>query len=196
MRRSYFVSALVMIGFLAGCSSIRIQTGPPTDEEATQQSEDMGRRFKTDWADRLQKATPLQQADMMRVFMDSTTARFLRFGRQVDDWWRDQSEKRGAQVPVQEVRTSVERSSQLDVPLLEAYEDILEFGISLIRDEKFFDPAAEQKLVEYRDLYLDVYSSVFYPNGTREDFDMKLQNLETQTQRTSQELAERLQQYR
>lgn len=190
------MSGLAMIGILAGCSSIHIQTGPPTDEETTQQSEDMGRRFKADWADRLQKATPLQQADMMRVFMDSTTARFLRFGRQVDDWWRDQSQKRGAQVSVQEVRASVERSSQLDVPLLEAYEDILEFGIRLIRDEKFFDAAVEQKLIEYRDLYLDVYSSVFYPNGTREDFDLKLQGLERQTQQTSRELEEQLKPYR
>lgn len=187
-RKIGWLTLMALTGVFVGCSSVHIQTGPQTDAEVTQQSEDSGRRFKTTWADRLQSATPLQQANMLKVFMDSTTTRFLRLGEQVNDSWRSESQRRGAQVPVSEIRTLVERSTQLDVPMLEAYEDVLEYGVSLIHDNQSLDSGAEGKLVKYRDLYLEIYSAVFYPNGTREEFENQLQLLGNRAQEASQEL--------
>ena len=196
MRRASLILTLSTLAMFGGCSSLHIQTGPPTDEEATRLSEDQGRRFRTDWADRLQKADPVQQVEMLRVFLDSTTTRFIRFGRQVNDWWREESARRGKQVPVAEVRLMVEQSSQIDLPLLDAYEDVLEYGVSLIKDARFFEPAAEVKLISYRDLYLETYSAVFFPNGTQEEFDWQLQGLESRNRQGGLDLEAELNRYR
>ena len=187
-KRFRWLSLIGLSGVLVGCSSVHIQTGPQTDAEVTQQSEDTGRSFKTTWADRLQSASPVQQAGMLKLFMDSTTARFLRMGEQVNQSWRDESRRRGSQVPVSEIRTMVERSTQLDLPMLEAYEDVLEYGVGLIHDNRQLDAGAEGKLVKYRDLYLEIYSAVFYPNGTREEFENQLQLLGNRALEASQEL--------
>ncbi len=196
-KRSFFLFFLIgLTGMFVGCSAVHIQTGPMTDTEVTQQSEDSGRRFKTTWADRLQSATPVQQADMLKTFMDSTTTRFLRYGEQVNGSWRDESKRRGSQVPVEEIRAMVERSTQVDLPMLEAYEDVLEYGVSLIHDTKSLDSGAEDKLTKYRDLYLEIYSAVFYPNGTRDEFENQLQLLGNKAQDASLELETELKQSR
>jgi len=188
MNRRFSV-ALLMAVMMAGCSSIHIQTGPQTDAEATQQSDDDGKRIRAQWSDRLQSASPLQQAEMLRLFMDSTTARFLKVGVQINDAWRDESRKRGAQVPVEEIRTMVERSTSLDSPMLDAYEDVLEFGVDLIKEEQALSSGAFEKLVSYRDLYLEIFSAVFYPNGTREEFENQLSYMGSQAETTSRELS-------
>jgi|WetSurMetagenome_2_1015567.scaffolds.fasta_scaffold379722_2 hypothetical protein len=179
---------LLLAGMITGCSSVHIQTGPPTDSELTAQTEDSGRRFVATWADRLQNASPLQQADMLRFFMDSTTARYLRFGEQVNGTWRDEGKRRGSQVPVEEIRKMVERSTQIDLPMLEAYEDVLEYGVDLIKEQKSLEPSVAEKLIEYRDLYIEIYSGVFYPNGTREEYENLMQSLGVRAQEMSREL--------
>lgn len=177
------------------CSSIHIKTGPPTDTELTRESEDRGSRMRAEWADRLQKAAPVQQMSIMRGFLDSTTTRFIRFGNQVVEMWRDESKRRGAQLSADEVRQAVERSNQFDLPLLEAYEDVLEFGVDLVVDGRFFDAPVTDKIVSYRDLYYDVYNGVFFPSGGLEDYERKLGDLEASTRLTSQFLAEELIRY-
>ena len=179
---------LLLSVLTAGCSSIHIQTGPQTDVELTQQSDDSGKRFRAQWSHRLQSVPPLQQAEMLRTFMDSTTARYLHFGGQINDSWRDESRKRGAQVPVEEMRAMVERSTRLDYPMLDAYEDVLEFGVDLIKEEQALNSGALEKLVRYRDLYLEIYSAVFYPNGTREEFENLLPLMGSQAEEASREL--------
>ncbi|MEW5796299.1 MAG: hypothetical protein AB1772_08040 [Candidatus Zixiibacteriota bacterium] len=196
VRATILLIALTVVTILSTCSAVHIRTGPPTDAEATQRSEDQGRRFRTEWADRLQRTDPINQAEMLRVFLDSTTTRFIRFGRQINDWWREESKRRGVQVPIEQVRAAVERSSQIDLPLLDAYEDVLEYGVTLIKEARFFDSPAQERLVQYRDLYLETYSAVFYPNGTREEFDLQLQGLESRTQQASRDLEAELARYR
>jgi hypothetical protein len=125
---------------------------------------------------------------MLRTFIDSTVARYLKLGGQINDSWREESRKRGTQVPVEEIRAMVERSTRLDFPIIDAYEDVLEFGVDLIKEEQAINSGALEKLVEYRDFYLEVYSAVFYPNGTREEFENQLQLMSSQAEETSREL--------
>jgi len=185
---------LPMIMALA-CSSIHIQTGPPTDTELTQESEDRGRQLRIKWSDRLQQASPVQQASMMRGMIDSTTAQFVRFGYQVLDMWRTESDRRGTQLTAKEVREAIERTNQFDMPLLDAYEDVLEFGVELVISGKFFDSRVKDRLMDYRNLYYDVYNAVFLPNGGLEEYEWKLRDLETNNRQTSQLLGEELNRY-
>jgi hypothetical protein len=182
------LAGLLLAGVIAGCSSVHIQTGPPTDAELTEQTEDSGRRFVATWAGRLQNASPLQQADMLRFFIDSTTARYLRFGEQINGTWRDEGKRRGSQVPVEEIRAMVERSTQVDLPMLEAYEEVLEYGVTLIKETRSLDSGIEGELVAYRDLYIEIYSGVFYPNGSREEYENLMQSLGVRAQEMSREL--------
>jgi len=177
------------------CSSIHIKTGPPTDTELTQESEDRGRQLRIKWSDQLQQASPVQQASMMRSMIDSTTAQFVRFGYQVLDMWRTESDRRGTQLTAKEVREAIERTNQFDMPLLDAYEDVLEFGVELVISGKFFDSQVKDKLMDYRNLYYDVYNAVFFPSGGLEDYERKLGDLEANTRQTSQFLAEELIRY-
>jgi hypothetical protein len=195
MHRIGWLTLLVPTLMTLACSSIKIKTGPPTDTELIQESEDRGSRMRVEWSDRLQKAAPVQQVSIVRGFLDSTTTRFIRFGNQVVEMWRTESDRRGAQLSADEVRQVVERSSQFDLPLLEAYEDILEFGVDIVVDGKFFDPPVTDKLIGYRDLYYDVYNAVFFPSGGLEDYERKLADLEASTRLTSQFLAEELFRY-
>ncbi|MCX6834101.1 MAG: hypothetical protein NTW07_03030 [candidate division Zixibacteria bacterium] len=195
MRGVKWLSVLAPMMLTLACSSVHIKTGPPTDADLVQDSEDRGSRMKAEWSNKLQMATPVQQASIMRGFIDSTTARFLRFGSQVAEMWRNESDRRGAQLSADEVQQVVERSNQFDLPLLEAYDDILEFGVDLIVDSRFFDSPVTDKLINYRDLYYDVYSAAFYPSGGLEDYERQLSELEAGTRQTSDLLAEELRRY-
>jgi len=196
MRRLYLILGLGAVALLSACSSIHIKTGPPTDEETLQQSEEQGRRFRVTWTDRLQKAGPVDRAGMIRSLLDSTTSQYLRFGRQIADWWRDENDRRGAQIPAEEIRPAVERSSQFDLPLLEAYEDIVEYGVQSVLEEHFFDETTEQALTQYRDHYHEVYSAVFFPNETVDRYRLLLQTLEAQALSLSRDLGDQIARYR
>lgn len=195
MRSILWPTLLVPTFMALACSSIHINTGPPTDTELTQASEDRGRQLRIQWSDRLQQASPVQQATMMRGMIDSTTAQFIRFGHQVLDMWRTESDRRGTQLTAKEVREAIERTNQFDMPLLDAYEDVLEFGVDLVISDGFFDSQVKDKLTDYRDLYYGVYSAVFFPNGDLEEYERKLRDLETSTRQTSQILGEELIRY-
>ena len=187
--------AVIALASALACSSINIKTGPPTDQEIIRESEDRGSRMRAEWSNQLQQASPIQQANIMRGFVDSTTARFIRFGYQVIEVWRTESERRGVQLSAEEVRQVIEHSNQFDLPLLEAYEDVLEFGVSLVIDSRFFDAQVKNRLVAYRDFYYEVYNAVFFPNGTTEDYERLLHDMESRTQQVSQLLAEELVRY-
>jgi hypothetical protein len=194
--RSFTVPLVVVASLMiSACSSINIKTGPPTDTELTQQSEDRGRDFRIRWSDQLQQAAPVQQAAMMRTMLDSTTAQFVHFGYQVLDMWRTESANRGAQLAPDEVRVAIEQANQFDLPLLEAYEDVLEFGIDLIVSGSFLDSPAKDRFTEYRNLYYEVYNSVFFPKGGLEDYERLLRNTETQITQVSEACGEELSRY-
>lgn len=195
MRGIGWSTVLLPTIMVLACSSIHIKTGPPTDTELTQESEDRGRQLRIKWSDRLQQASPVQQASMMRSMIDSTTAQFVRFGYQVLDMWRTESDRRGTQLTAKEVREAIERTNQFDMPLLDAYEDVLEFGVELVISDKFFDSQVKDRLMDYRNLYYDVYNAVFLPNGGLEEYERKLRDLEANNRQTSQLLGEELIRY-
>jgi hypothetical protein len=194
-RLVLFVMLPATVWMGLSCRSINIKTGPPTDTELTRQSEDRGREFRVMWSERLQQASPVQQALMMRTMLDSTTAQFIRFGYQVLDMWKVESDRRGVQLTPDEVRTAIEQANQFDLPVLEAYEDVVEFGIDLITTSEFFDSPARDRLTEYRNLYYEVYNSVFYPRGGLQDYERELQAQEAEIAGVSAALGEELDRY-
>ncbi len=183
---------LCLITALCGCQSIKIHTGPPTDDEATAESSDRGRQIRADWSSRLRAATVPGQATLLKGFVDSTCAHNIRYGYRIADMWRDADDRRGAETPISEIRRAVEESTRNDLPVFEAYEDVLEYGINDIRDARFFEPRTIDMLLAYRDHYHDVYGTVFIPNGTRLEYEDRLRALELRLKDLSLELDEEL----
>jgi hypothetical protein len=180
---------------MSGCSSINIQSGPPTDEEATSESTELGRRVRADWTNRLRGVNSVQQTAIMRSFIDSTAARYIRYGLQVSDRWREENDRQGIEIPISEIRRMIDASTETEVPLFEAYEDVLEYGINLILEARYLEAETEDLLIEYREHYLEVYSAVFYPNGTRLDYEDRLYQLQRRSEDISLRLGEDLDKY-
>ena len=195
MRRGVVLILLPLVLAVWGCQSITIRTGPPTDEEAAAQSADLGSRVRSEWTDKLSRASLPQQAALLKSFVDSTCARYVQYGFQIVDMWRDESDRRGVEIPVADIRQIVDASTRTDQPLFEAYEDVLEYGIDGIRDARYFETQTEELLIEYRDHYLDVYAAVFYPNGSREEFESRLRTLQVESEELSLRLKEELERY-
>lgn len=189
------IIVICLAAALTGCRSIKIHTGPPTDEEATQESADRGRQIRIEWANRLRTASVPEKASLMRTLVDSTSALYIRYGFRVANMWRDESDRRGVEVPVADIRQMVEVSNQTEEPILEAFEDVLEYGIAEILESRYFEPDFEAMLTGFRDHFLQVRSAVFYPNGSREDFELRLHTLRTRTEELSLELAEKLRRF-
>ena len=172
---------------------MHFQTGPPTPEEFTSESEERARRMRATWADRLQNANTGQKLSLIVTFIDSTTAGYLRYGSRVASTWATESAGAGAEIPVEEVRRMVEVSNETEWPIFEAYEDIIDHGIELILETREVPVGLEDLLKEYRDHNAEVFSAVMYPNGGLDDYDQKIRDLtninEELRQRVSDEIA-------
>lgn len=196
-RRSCPKAAIIPIAFIAviGCSSVRIQTGSPTEEEATRNAVVRGKGVRSEWADRLREAPPQTKAVMVKTFIDSVTARYIEYGSRIAEQWRQGSEGRGEEIADSEMRQLVESWTASEKPLLESYDDVVDYGIEQLRETYFFDNITEQLFLDFRDHYFGVYSYVFYPNGDRRDYEFGLEGLRLKTENLSRQLTEDLRRY-
>jgi hypothetical protein len=183
MRRAVRIAAALGVVILAtACSSVKIQTGPASEEEATESSELRGKGLRAEYKNRLDQAGPLEKVQLWTGFVDSVMVWYLRTGSNIADQWRQGSEGRGQEVPVAEMRQVVSNSIASDLPLLESYDDIVEYGLAEIQRTDFVDNTTDSLLKELRDHYYDVYSYVFLPNGTRFEYEHGLEDLRLSTE--------------
>jgi hypothetical protein len=179
VRIALALGAAVLV---VACSSVKIQTGPASDEEATQTSEMRGKGLRGEFKNRLDKAGPLEKIQLWTDFVDSTTVRYLRFGINIADQWRQGSEGRGQEVAAAEMQQLIDNSIAADRPMLESYDDIVDYGLAEIRQTYFVDKKTEALLTELRDHYYEVYGFAFIPNGTRSDYERGLEELRVSTE--------------
>jgi hypothetical protein len=173
--------ALGAVLLVASCSSIKIQTGPASEEEKAESTELRGKGVRGEFKNRLDKAGPLEKVQLWTEFVDSVTVRYLGFGANIADQWRQGSEGRGQEVTATEMQQLVSNSIASDQPMLDTYDDIVDYGLAEIRQMSFVDETTERLLVELRDRYYDVYSFVFIPNGTRSDYERGLEDFRVKT---------------
>lgn len=193
MRAVAVISLLALVsGLWLGCQSVKISTGPPTDEQATSSSEARAKELKTEWYSRLNAASPPQKMALVLDLVDSTAAQLVRYGYRIADLWHDANRGSGREVPDTEMRQVVENSIRNDLPLLESFEEMLEFGVAEILRAEYFDDPAIGALKAFQEQYYDVYSAVFYPAGTVDDYEYRLGTLESETRETGAQLQREL----
>ena len=192
LSRKFLIAALLPLMTLMACSAIHVETGPQTDAEATADSEDRARQLRISWANRLQNAPTLDKVRLIATFMDSSTSGYLRYGENVAATWLAEENRRGIEVPVEDIRRMVEVSNQTEWPIFEAYEDIIDHGLELIEKTREMPMALEGLLSECRDHNTEVFSAVMYPNGTREEYEDRIRDLRLRTDQLRLDLRDEL----
>jgi len=189
-------SLLLIAGLcLTGCG-VNIETGPPTADERSRTSEVRGKGVRSDWVNRFELATLSSKGMMFKTFVDSVSSRYIEYGYSVSDQWRQGNEGRGQEVSDTEMREMVARWTETEKPLIESYDDVVEYAIERIRETGQFDQGTEDILQKMVDNYYKVYNSVFFPSGSVADYEYRLAQLQTGTEEISRQVQDALQVYR
>lgn len=162
---------IITIAF-SGC--VKIETGA-TVEEATETNEVRAKQVRSQWAERLSTVNSDKgRAIVVKEYVDSVSAVYIRYGFTVADEWRKGNEGRGKVVEASEMRQVVDAWVKTQRPILMAYEDNMEYGIGLVRDSKSSEPVPQSALVLLDSLanqYYNTYSAVFYPNDNVQSYE-------------------------
>ncbi len=177
--------ATVVAGtLLFSCSAIKIETGQ-TRQEALQSAEVRAKQIRSDWAIRFQQATPLEMVRLLAQHVDSISAWYVAFGFEVAAQWREGNAGRGQNVPDREMREVVAVWTGEQQPIMTAYEDNLEYGLEQIKNTRHFNRYLLDLLTEFADQYYKVYSAVFYPAGSVEEYEETLNGIRHETESLS-----------
>lgn len=182
----------ILLALLAGC--IRIETGQ-TLEEAVASSEVRAGQIRSQWANRLNAATPREMADMLLDHARDVTDRYLAYGADVASRWREGSVERGKDISASEMREFVAAWIEVEKPLLTAWEENLEYGLERIVESGFYDETSRNLFQHLVDRYYDVYSMVFFPSSTAEDYEAKLYQVRFERDRAIEDLENEIAKY-
>jgi hypothetical protein len=194
-RQPMILPVMLVVGaLLFSCSSIKIETGR-TPEEAVESAEVRAKQIRSDWANRFQQATPLEMARLVSHHVDSVSSWYVAFGFEVVKQWHEGNTGRGENVPDREMREVVAVWTEKQQPILAAYEDNLEYGLEQIKETGYFGQDFFDLLSEFADQYYKVYSAVFYPSGSVEEYEETLNRVKYETESLSIRLKTELDRY-
>ncbi len=191
-----FVTGFSLIAMLvAGGCGVKVQTGQ-TPDEAVESSDRRADIMRREWASQLATASPLMKANMVATRIDSTAALFLGFGQQVIDEWLKANRGRGVEVPASEMREVVDAWIGTQRPIIDAHEDNINQGMREVEATSYFDRPILDKLRDMVRQYDAIYSAVFFPNGTVDDYNDALIRERTVLYELSEEVHRDLERYR
>lgn len=185
MRTAVVVIGVVIL-VLVGC--VKITTGPPSTAERRSTAALLAKDIAVDWANTFNPAPLPRKFELLQGFMDTVVVRLLAYGRTIADRWDEANRGRGAAMPAGEMQQVVDRSLESDRPILEGYENIIEYSVRTIARDYTADPQVLDQLRGLRDLYYEVYNDVFYPAGEADSYREGLTASEYEWQTQSREL--------
>jgi hypothetical protein len=189
MRR---LSALsIMAGALAGLlliGCVKIQTGPQTSEDAVDAAAARGKELRVKFAAQMQNAGPEDQVLIWRTFVDSSGASYFQYGEKIADEWRRGSEGRGSNISDEEMLQTVEKWNRTQQPLIKANEDVVEFGVDHVKRSGAFGSQVLEPMSRLRDQFYALYSTVFFPKGSPEEYHQNVQAAQAEFERRSLDL--------
>ena len=184
------ILALVM----TGC--VNIQTGAETEEQLTQSSELRGRDFRVTWVNRFTGMAPVEKGQMYNDLIDSVSSVYLRYGFTIVGEWQKGNAGRGQLIPDAEMQKVVEASVRTQKPMFQSYEDALEYAYRQLDESGTYSASDMEIFKRHLDELYRIYSVVFYPSGTVDDYEMALRDLESNQRSLSQSVVEMLDRYR
>jgi len=194
LRRSGIGFLALLLPFIFS-ACVNIETGPESKEQRTETSELRARDFRVDWVNRFNPAPPVEQALLLKDLLDSVSVKYLRYGRRIADEWYQGNTGRGQPVPDTEMRQVVAAWNESEEPLLDAYEETVEYSIGKIKEAAFFDGDVIKLLRENIELFYEIRSGVFYPTGVVKDYEYRLDELNSRRTNLSENLDYELSRY-
>jgi len=177
---------------LTGC--VKIETGG-TVEEATESNEVRAKQIRSQWAEQIQSASPQDVAKLVKGEIDSVSAMYIRYGLKVADDWHHGNKSEGKDIEAVEMRRFVDGWVSTQKPILNAYEDNLEFGINRIQQSRVFRPETLGLLNQFIDQFYSNRSTVFYPNENADQYEAALVAAQRKTESLSRDLGQELDKY-
>ena len=171
MRMTFrFLLGMTLLLVLAGCSAVKIETGPRSQEAATSASSDQAGNIRSTWADRFANANPVQAASYFKLFVDSTSGRYLNFAGDVISTWREEESRQGRELQPEMIGDMIDRSLTTSQPIFSAYDDVAELGWRHVRDSAYFNTETMDLLSDMHEQYLGIRDFVFNPRGTLQEY--------------------------
>ena len=190
---SRILLSLALLLALTGCSAVTVETGPRSKEAATSASSDQAGNIRSIWADRFANADPVQAASYYKLFVDSTSGRYLNFAGDVISTWRGEEDRQGRELPPEMIGDMIDRSLTTSQPIFSAYDDVESLGWRHVRDSAYFNPETMGLLSEMHEQYLGIRDFVFNPRGTLQEYragvETKRVDLEDLSRRAGEALA-------
>lgn len=190
----WWLVALALSFAVFGC--VKVQTGSETPDQLVDSAATRGRDFRVTWVNRFTGVTPIEKATMLRELVDSLSASYLRYGYNVARDWRSGNDVRGQLIPDSEIRQVIDKSNASQRPLMKAYEDVLEYSLQQIKESRFFRSDTEDLMQRHIDGFYEVHSSVFYPSGTVNDYEYRMDEARKAEESLGRELAVDVEGYR
>ena len=179
-----------------GLACVKIETGPETGEQSRETSELRARDFRVNWANRFSASSPFKKAVLLKDLIDSVSVQYIRYGYRVVDEWQQGNTGRGTVIADSEMREVVTRWNEDEQPVIEAYEEVMEYSLNEIKRTNHFDSGVIQLLEQNIEHFYKINSGVFLPSGTVDDYEFRLEELRVEQEDLSSRLAEKLVKYR
>ena len=152
--------------------------------------------FRINWANRFSEASPVRKAELLKNLIDSVSVRYLRYGYRVVDEWRQGNAGRGTDIPDSEMREVVTRWNEDEQPVIDAYEDVMEYSMNEIKRTNHFDSGIIKSYERNIEHFYKINSGVFFPSGTVDDYEFRLDELKADQEDMSSSLTGELDNYR
>lgn len=164
---------------------VTIETGQTADE-AARSSEYRAKQIRADWANQLRGISANDISLKVGELYRKTTEVLYDLGKQTSERWQEGEKGRGEKIDAAEMRKMVDLWLTGEKPILKAYEDNLEYALSLLIDQNA-DNYIIEKVEGLLDSYYSFYSTALIPQSDLESYKYELEKHKTDSDRNLNE---------
>lgn len=173
--RKRLLFGLLLLGLVAfgGCSSIKIETGE-TPEEKNESTQEQARQFRVRWSSDFERASELRKVELLIAHVQRMENWYQQLGDTLTHRWQQGNIGRGEPISASEMSQIVENSLAPHKPMLNAWDEMIEYGVRRISELKYFAPDVLTQIDALVDQFYKFSSVVRYPSGEFVDYDQKI----------------------
>lgn len=150
-------------------------------------NEERARNYKSQFAEQFMALGTTSQADMLIDYFEQVGGGLLQYGRDISNQWRQGERGRGEPIEASEMREQIGRWTISEKPILRAWEENLEFGLRMLREQHYFGNDAIATLQSMVDYFYEAYSLVIFPAETQKDYEASLYDIEHQIDKLAED---------
>jgi hypothetical protein len=162
-------TVLLFASLLLISCGVNIEYGQ-TEEEAIETSERRASQSRTGWAQQLSRTPEAQWPRAVAHLIDTTASRYVDFGRQIDNEWRQAEDGLGREVTASEMMDVIGKWTSRDQPILDAWDDNIVHGLETVKQDGKFDRVIVDLLEAQFAQFQKLSSAVLYPSSSRTDY--------------------------